>query len=312
MNFEKIKVLLKITGKESDIFLPNEIFSDLQGYITNSTHVAFAYSYCYLTQFLYRNCKYFNTEVLIDGNIIKQVLGYSQSNRTMNYITKKGGLLDEIGYLESTKDFPLGWGLESGVLSFDMSSEMDKHMLPSIPKMFFLKKPLKAFERVIQCKNADGGIEEIEMLGTFYDVSNTHSVDFNVFMYCMANKDLGVVGFYLYSWLKHKNDIFSGYDVSYEKLSAETGIPRRTMIKYLNALKGYNLISFKFNQEYFVLGEMEDEDRRATTYYTNSYYSFYDEPMPFKKMAVISSNDYFEKKESQKNEIKVTMEQLPF
>lgn len=88
------------------MFLPNEIFDDLQGYITNGTHLAYVYIYYYLTHFLYRNCKYLNTEVFLDGNAIKQVLGYAESNRTMNYISKKGGLLDEIGYTESTKNIP--------------------------------------------------------------------------------------------------------------------------------------------------------------------------------------------------------------
>ncbi|ATP40122.1 hypothetical protein CSE16_08695 [Solibacillus sp. R5-41] len=311
MKVEEIKRVLSITGKEPDIFLPNEIFSDLQGYLTNSKKVAFAYSYCYLTQFLYRNCKYFNTEELIDNNVIKQILGYSESNRTMNDITKrKGGLLEEIGYLESTKDFPLSWNFKKDDgegLSFLMSSEMDKDMLPPIPKMFFLKKPLKAFERTILKQNVETNqIEEVET-GAFYDVSNTHSVDFNVFMYCMANKELGTTGFYLYSWLKHKHDIFrNGYDVSYEKLSAETGLPRRTMIQYLNALKGYNLISFKFNQQYYVIG-MADGDRMATTYYANSYSNFYEEPKPFKKMMVMSKDDY-----NKRNDVVVTMEQLPF
>lgn len=143
MKFEEINKVLSITGKESNIFLPNEIFSDLQDYITDGKEIAYAYSYIYLTQFLYRNCKYFNTKELIDVNVIKQILGYSKSNRTMNYITKKGGLLDEIGYLESTKDFPMTWTFEKSSgegLSFLMSSEIDKDMLLLIPKMFFLKR----------------------------------------------------------------------------------------------------------------------------------------------------------------------------
>ena len=89
MKFEEINKVLSITGKESNIFLPNEIFSDLQDYITDGREIAYAYSCCYLTQFLYRNCKYFNTGELIDINVIKQILDNSKSNRTMNYITKK-------------------------------------------------------------------------------------------------------------------------------------------------------------------------------------------------------------------------------
>lgn len=310
MSFSEIKSLLEINRKEAQVFLPNEIFSDLQDNITNGTHVAYAYSYLYLTQFLYRNCKYFNTKTLIDGKVIKQILGYSESNRTMNYITKKSGLLDSIGYTETTKDIPLSWDFKKDDgegLSFYMSSN-EKGTL-EIPKMFFLKKPLKAFERTIQRVDKDGQIVEEEMQGTFYDVSNTHSVDFDVFMCCMANDEIGTTGFYLYSWLKHKNDIFKGgYDVSYEKLSAETGLPRSTMIQYLNALKSYRLIRFKFNQEYYVLG-MTEGDRMATTYYTNDYYNFSSEPKPFQKMKVISNSDYIQNK---KNEVKVTMEQLPF
>ncbi|MGE7949742.1 hypothetical protein [Lysinibacillus sp. NPDC093688] len=311
MKIEEIKLLLKINGKESEIFLPNEIFSDLQDYIKDSRHIAFAYSYCYLIQFLYRNCKYFNTKVLIDVNVIKRILGYSKSNRTLNYITKKGGLLDEMGYLESTKNFPMAWSLDSiGGLSFFMASEMDKELLPPVPKMFFLKRPIKAFERVEQHIKAEGGIEEIEMEGTFYNVSNTHSVGFDVFMYCMANKNLGVVGFYLYSWLKHKNDLFDGYDVPLATLSFETGIARRTLIKYLDFLKGYNMIEHQFNQEYFVVG-MFDEDRKATTYYTNSYSSFLDKPVPFKKMEVMKREEYLAIKKQEREEFEKSIPLIP-
>lgn len=313
MKVEEIKKVLSITGRESDIFLPNEIFSDLQGYIVDSTHIALAYSYSYLIQFLYRNCKYFNTEELIDVSVIKQILGYSKSNRTMNYITKKGGLLEEIGYLESTKNFPMAWSYENNsfeALSFFMASEMDKDLLPPVPKMFFLKCPLKAFKRVVWHKKADGGIEEKEMEGTFYDVSNTHSVGFDVFMYCMANKDLGVVGFYLYSWLKHKNDLFDGYDVPLSNLSAETGIARRTLIKYMDFLKGYNMIEHQFNQEYFVVG-MFDKDRKATTYYTNSYSSFLDKPVPFEKMEVMKREEYLAIKKLEREEFEKSIPSVP-
>lgn len=313
MKVEEINKVLSVTGRESDIFLPNEIFSDLQDYITDSAHIAFAYSYCYLTQFLYRNCKYFNTEVLIDVNVIKQILGYSKSNRTMNYITKKGGLLDEIGYLESTKDFPMGWDYKNDAgegLSFSMSSEMDKDMLPPIPKMFFLKRPIKGFERTILHIKKDGVAVEQDMLGTFFDVSNTHSVDFDIFTYCMANKDLGVVAFYLYSWLKYKNDMFDGYDVPISKLSAETGIARRTLISYMNLLKGFQMIRFKFNQEYFVVG-MFDKDRKATTYYTNSYSSFLDKPVPFEKMAVMNREEYLAIKKQEREEFEKSIPLIP-
>lgn len=116
----------------------------------------------------------------------------------MNYITKKDGLLDSIGYTVSTKNFPMSWKFkvdDGEELSFTMASDMPKENLPTIAKSFFLKKPLKAFERTIlnQDKETNELVEE-EMQGTFYDVSSTHSVDLNVFMYCMANEKIGTTG----------------------------------------------------------------------------------------------------------------------
>lgn len=326
MRIKEINKVLSITGKESAIFMPNEIFSDLQGYITKSTEIAYAYSYTYLCHYLYRTCKYFNTEKLIDGDVIKEILGYSSSNRTMNKLTKKGGLLEEIGYLESTKDFPLGWEFKNPTkngggegLTFDMSSTLDKDALPPMDKRFFLKRPIKGFERIILTQKEDGGFEEDERDGTFYDISNTHTVDFKVFVYCMANKDLGVVAFYLYSWLKYKNDMFpNGYDVPLDKLVAETGIARRTLIDCMDLLKGYRMITFQHNQEYFVVG-MFTEDRRATTYRTEDYYDFVDKPLPFKKMEFMSRSKYLDKKkverdetEGKKERIIIEESELPF
>ena len=195
----------------------------------------------------------------------------------------------------------MGWDYKNDAgegLTFFMSSEMDKDILPPIPKMFFLKRPMKAFERTMLHIKEDGVAVEQDMEGTFFDISNTHSVDFDIFTYCMANKDLGVVAFYLYSWLKHKNDMFDGYDVPIDKLSAETGIARRTLISYMDLLKGYQMIRFKFNQKFYAVG-MYDEDRKANTYYANEYAFFLDKPQPFKKMEIMPKEKYLEMKKQE-------------
>jgi len=318
MNLKEINSTLGITGKEVDVYLPNEIFSDLESYLVDSPQIAYAYSYTYLAHFLYRNCKYFDNKVLINGDIFKQVLGYAKSNRTMNDITKrKSGLLEEIGYLESTKDMPLSWTFEADSgepLSFDVSSNYEKGELPPVPSAFFLWRPVKAFERTILHIKEGGGFEEEDIPGTFYDVFRTHTVDFDIFTYCMANKELGTIAFYLYSWLKHKNDLFEkGYDVTYDKLSQETGIDRRTMVSYMNLLKGYRMISFKFNQPYYVNG-MYTEDRKATTYITNGFESFQSEPKPFKKIETMSKEKYLALKEKEKKKPKFVIDEseLPF
>ena len=327
MTYEEISKLLEIDGKESPVFMPNEIFEDLQAYTIDSSHVAYAYSYMYLTHFLYRNCKYFNVKTLLDGNIIKQILGYSKSNRTMNYITKKGGLLDDIGYTTATKNYPISWQFkkESGEdLEFIMYEEIGAEVLLPIPKMFFLKYPIKALEdrfieKTTYTDDGEREVEEYELRGTYFDVEQTHSVDFYVFMYCMSKKKLGVIAFYLYSWIKHRNDIFEGgYDVPMTKLSEETGINRRSLIKYMDLLKGYRMISFQHNQEYFVLAAKR-EDRKATTYMTNDVDFFLDEPEGYKKMRVQLREEYFAMKAEQEEEgkgvkgrVDIPLAELPF
>lgn len=323
MTYQEISKLLKIDGKEVKIFMPNEIFDDLQNQMKDATHIAYAYSYMYLIHFLYRNCKYFNIPTVLNGDVIKEILGYKKSNRTMNYITiKDEGLLDQMGYTKSTKDYPMSWTLEDKELSFFNSSDVDeytKHLFPTVPKKFFLKYPIKGMDNRIIDRVIEGGeIEEIEMLGTFFDIDNTHEIDFNVFMFCMSKKKLGVVAFYLYSWLKYKNDWHdAGYDVPLTKLSDETGIPRRTMIQYMDLLKGYKMVDFQHNQSFFVVGAYK-EDRKATTYYANGFDMFKSELQTFNKMSVMEREEYLTLKKQEaeaivpKDKIEMEVSLLPY
>src|SRR5690606_38694694 len=113
-----------------------------------------------------------------------------------------------------------------------------------------------------------------------------------IFMYCMSNDDIGCTGFYLYAYLKHKNDIYGDYDVSLEDLSYDTGVAERTLDKYLGMLKGYKMIDFQHNQEFFAIG-MREEDRKPNTYTVNDYEIFLDKPVPYKKINIMKKKDYF-------------------
>lgn len=304
MRYEEISKVLEINGKESPVFMPNEMFEDLQGYLEDSSHIAYAYSYMYLSHFLYRNCKYFNVPTLLDNNMLKEILGYSKSNRTMNYITKKDGLLNGIKYTEPTKNYPMSWEYTDKELSFltyeDSRDYMD--VLPPIPKKFFLNYPLLAeadervVTKVVTTETGEKIEEEVEVRGTFHDVESTTSVDFKVFMFCMGKKDLGVIAFYLYSWFKYSCNIHYGdYDVPITKLVKETGFVRNTIFKYIDLLKGYKMISFQHNMDFFSVAAFK-EDRLATTYFVNEYDLFSDKYVEFEKMEVLLKMDYIEMK----------------
>lgn len=296
MTYEEICSLVNYNEKESKLFMPNEVFEELKRNIKNTPHVAFSYTYLYLITWLYRYTKYFNVNVLLNNDKIKEILSYNPKQQTLNYLIKRNGLLDELEYTKTTKDYPVSWEYDeySGKgITFQLHSKLDveyHEYVPPAPKGFFLKQPVFAFKRVL----IDEEGEEYEIDGTFYNTDNTHMIPFEVFLYSMSNPKIGCTGFYLYSFLNHKTDLFEyGYDTPLTKLSEDTGIAERTLDKYLGVLKEYKMIDFRHNQDYFVLG-LSPEERKANTYTANSYEKFNNQPTEFKRITVLQRYDYYE------------------
>lgn len=313
LKFEEIKTLLQYDDKhESKIYMPNEIFTDLQYHISSPPHIAFAYTYIYLCHWLYRYTKH-RTAKLIDNKGMKQILGFHPMTKGLDYMVKRRGLLEEIGYLETVKDVPLYWTFEDEILEFSYLSELkpDEIEMYGIPNTYKIKRPTKAFDRGII--DSDG--HEIE--GAFYEVYQTHLIPFDIFLYCLNNDRMGCTGFYLYAYIKNQNQILrGGYDASLEKLSSKTAIPHRTLCTYLDTLKSYNMINCTVNQEYYTLGNRE-EDRKPNTYETNSFDQFTYEPIEYEKIEIMLREDYKEKlkKEAEAKwgkKIEIKMEDLPY
>lgn len=145
----------------------------------------------------------------------------------------------------TTTDYPLSYSFdEINTIEFKTISEY-KHDATGESRKYYtndknykIKFPVRAFHRTNE------SFEERLLEGTFYEVENTHQVPFEVFVYCMAHKDVGIIGFYLYAYLKHRNDIFKlGIDISHVKLSQETGILPTKIDECLKRMKIHNMIS---------------------------------------------------------------------
>lgn len=316
MNYEEIEKYLQYNEKESNLFIHNEIFKDLQDNFKKTNHIPVAYCYYYLISWLYRYAKYgsFN----IDNKKIKEILGYHQDSKGIDYIMKKNGVLDLMGYTITTKDFPISWTFEDDFLDFDLLSQFDEDMQKIIKetlisRKYTIKYPPKAFHRTKESE------EDNYLDGTFYEVDNTHLVPFEVFMYCMSKKEIGCTGFYLWSYLKMQNQIYSsGYDVPMRQLAIEIGIPYNTMVDYLKALRQYNMVNVIHNQEYFCV-LLDDSKRKANTYITNDIESFNDRPVEYEKIKVVQANEYIDmmkekaEKMKMKNEsVNISLEELPY
>ena len=153
---------------------------------------------------MYRYCQYYyytdyEEQGFIDEKMIKKVLCTGEKSTAYTYITKKDGLLEKLGYIRKTRDIPTEailvenskgkWELDD----FVMQSEYPD--VYEIPKNRQSNFPVKGVFREQYAE------EDNYYNGTFYDISDTHQIDIDIFIYCMADKELGIAGFYLYCFL---------------------------------------------------------------------------------------------------------------
>lgn len=214
-----------------DIQMPNEIFEDFKNELfQNFNHKCFAYSFYYLINFMYRNTIYGFKDVSSYSleNVAKVFVG---NHRKVYYITKSGGVLDSIGYTETTNDYPIFMSIDNDIIDFTTIKMLETKTNHS-PNLM-IKLPVKSFYRY--------DFEDLH--GTYYSFQNTHLVKVNRFMDIISNKNLGHVGLFIYSYLKMMCDKFeAGYKISNEELSEVVGCSERTLTKYTTLLEKHDFI----------------------------------------------------------------------
>lgn len=251
-----------------DVYMPNTIFDDLQKANTTSTQLnwqqqAFSYAYYYLTSYLYRNCVHAKVEDINTVNLtaIKRNL-MGMGGNTLNFIIKKDGVLDQLGYTFTTNDIPIYAEFDKDTKRFKGFDTLSKvkartgsrsDALNYIPPKFQIKMPLKGFYSHLPTSYSDllelakTDNEAKEMLeyydGHFYDVVTTHKIQIETFIACMANPVLSYKGFYLYGFYRMQSDRHKhGYKITIENLLKVMRIDRKTLQKYNTELEKMNLI----------------------------------------------------------------------
>ncbi|MCY9738198.1 hypothetical protein M5X17_31385 [Paenibacillus alvei] len=220
---------------KNNLYLPNEIFADFNENISSSRHVAFAYAYYYYIVYLYRYCEYACNAKIMTQSQLKEDLGYSPSQKSLDYIIKKNGLLDRMGYTASTKDYPVSYSINDSILEFRTISQCATTLnRGKLHKNLSIKIPIKSFHRT------NGSKVEQLLDGTYYEFENTHKVSPATFFDMMKDNDeYGVMAFYIYGYLKWKSDIYrGGYDVTERQLADDLKIDKGTLKKYLKNMDG--------------------------------------------------------------------------
>ncbi|WP_433708685.1 hypothetical protein [Paenibacillus illinoisensis] len=237
MNKQSLESWLNVSACVN-VQMPNEIFEDLsKAEFKSFNHKCFAYAYYYLVTYLYRNALYGgNTTDYSQHNIISV---FTSKKSSLTYITKSGGLLDEIGYTRTTTNYPVSYFVEDGILEFGLIKELRKKLhgleaghSPSLN----VKEPVKAMDRF------DGE----DYTGTFYSFQNTHKITVNEFIRIISDEKLGHVGLYLYGYISMMCDKFrQGYQVSNSTLGEIVGCSESTIKRYAKQLEAVGLLKSK-------------------------------------------------------------------
>lgn len=263
----ELRLILDVDRESKQrIYMPNEIFNDLvncEGFKArkaNATHIAFAFSYLYLASYMYRYARFtyyedYFAEKFIDDLVMYKICNISPDSRGaagVSYITKKDGVLNKLNYVRKESDYPIRYKYEEDILGnkdysqvyWEMLSDI-KDDLPSdvkLPRARKVNFPVRAIYFDEESENE--GIED----GYFYYTFNTTEIDINTFIFCMKHSDIGVVGFYLYSFIKSKNGIFRGaYTSPIEQLVEDTGIKSTKLSEVIKTLEAHNMITNSHN-----------------------------------------------------------------
>lgn len=265
MTFDEREDVLFMQDYNEHVYVPNELFDILQKYMSGK-ELAFSFSYYFLNDYLYRYAKY--SKKLYDVKLIKHLLGYSPIYKGVDSIIKKNGKLESMGLIETTREIPVGVDKdEDGMLEFIYLDELDEdekeYVLnnKNLHSSYSIKKPILSFER-----------DKWE--GSYYTMSNTTKINMNVFNYCMSEHNLGVTAFYIYCYIKKRNNSFKGgLDISLSDMSEELKLKYRSMYMYLTEMEKKNVITIQRNMQFFS-PDHKKEDRLANSYIANVYDKF--------------------------------------
>jgi hypothetical protein len=273
------------------IYMENEIFEDIKkSEVEGSGKVAQIYTYYFLVKLLYRYALYGFNPDLVNVSTHKKILGYSDDYRGINFIIKKGGVLNKMGYTTHISNYPISWSYEDGDLDFclvkdkkidefgnelnyALPSQIIKNLHPNA-KIHF---PIKAFTRNYSSLNE----------GSFFNISSTHGIEVETFIHCMSKEELGPESFYVYGFIKHKNDWKGDFwDSPIEDLYTECGIKKTKLIEVLKALEQYNMISVLHAP--WVVDRPSYAKTKASSYFANPSKDFYYEKMGTEKHIKVS------------------------
>ncbi|MEJ9114187.1 hypothetical protein LAV76_15535 [Bacillus paramobilis] len=310
---DEYKNILSVSRNEHYAVIPNEFFDEINSIkkeinlIKDSKHISFAFSYLYLVTYLYRYTKFHDyNDYEFTEQELKKLLTMSPDScgkNSVNKITKRGGILEKLGFIEKVRDYPISYDYDPEEKEFVFSylSDVIADLGESAHKYFNTNSknrrvnlPVKMFnDRTLKAIN-------MEYSGTLYDVTYTTQIDIRVFIYCMIREKLGLEAFYLHSFIKYKNGFHADFwRRSIQNIIEDTGLSQTVIQLRLKEMEKHGMVFC--THEDFVVGA----DRNVMTpngYMAQEYNKFITNgsKKKYQRGRVISLKMQEEKKEQEK------------
>lgn len=266
--YEHFKNIENLYGKRASVQIPNGLFKDLSSNIkskngsTNIQQASFSYAYLVTVAFLYKYAHFVDLDngTYVQNADIKQVLGYGKSTKTIDKIIKKDGVLEQLGLVETTNDYPIGSDYSdeeyngNKIRTFTTISEINSNHInyDSIRRIvknrnYEIKEPTFLFEYKSET-------------GTLYEYSNTHKITIeeliNLFDYKFDNIDFFMYGFFK-SKCQNLKDNMKAIALNY--IVCELGIGKDAFYTHLKILKDNRLMEVN-HKNWVMSGEAESNE----------------------------------------------------
>ena len=205
----------------------NELLA--KGDIKNNRHKTFAFSYYCLVSYLWKYSKYGKQE--INTQDIKRILHVNPSEKRMNYLIKKNGVLDLFGFTETTRDFPISTTFDdSNIITVktlkNVREDLAKSFLEQYNNRYTCKKPLLQYSRGSKVGLMFSKDDVIPI--TIFELTRT-----------LLCPDISFDGFYVYVYIKYRCKMvaYDSINIFYEELERNIGYKKRRIRELINNLE---------------------------------------------------------------------------
>lgn len=198
------------------------------------------FGYWWLINYLWKYAKYGQYEIGVKD--IKNMLHISTSTKVYDYIFKKDGLLDNEKWTDYETNYPIAYRYD-GNIEYKMLNDLDEFTKDGFKKSrnrnYFVKKPIAAYVRF-----SKQGRSEIVKDGTLWSKDDVFTLSVKEFRLCTENKVLGLLGFYLYAYIKLQYKLFGKrvVGITYDQFEKVTGYKERKIREVLFELENIGLI----------------------------------------------------------------------